>query len=114
MPPRRKTKQEKAIEERLTKCSRNDPQEIIFVGELVERTLAGDFGAILKALTAGRTAMELDAQKVSGKSSDYHLGRLSMANDLWNDLEQYVHDKDKMQEEIGKERMPVESFNYPG
>lgn len=110
--PRKKTKAGQDIQERLVRCAKADPQEIIYVGLLVERTLKGEFGEILQALTSGRTSEELSAQKSSSKSSDYHLGRLSAFNDLWNDLEQYVHDKDKMQSKLAKDEMPVETFNY--
>lgn len=110
--PAKKSKRDEEIEERLIGCSLNEKNDIIYVGQLVERVLKGEFGAILKALTAGRTAEELQLQKSSSKTSDYHLGRLSAFNDLWNDLEQFVHDKDKMQETLAKDEMPVESFNY--
>lgn len=110
--PKKKTKREEEIEERLTRCSRNEKEDIIYVGNLVERILQSEFGAVLKALTAGRIAMELDAQKSSSKSADYHLGRASMGNDIWSDLEQFVHDKDRLKETLTSEDRPIESFNY--
>ena len=85
-----------AIEERLAGCGRKEPEHIQYVGLLVERALTGEIGAILKALTAGRISMELDISKASSKSSDWHLGRASMGNDLWHDLEQFVLDKDAL------------------
>lgn len=106
----KKTKQDKAIEERLSACARHEAQHIIYVGELVERTLKGEFGAVLKALTAGRVSQELQAAKVSGISSDRVLGRLEMAENLWNDLEQFVLDKDKLQQPIAREEKEVFSY----
>ena len=89
-----------SIEERLAGCGRNEPEHIEYVGEVVERALNGEFGAILKALTAGRLSMEMNSAKTSGRSSDWHLGRATMANDLWHDFEQYVIDKDKLREAL--------------
>lgn len=96
----RVTQQQLSIEDRLAGCGRNEPLHIEYVGEVVERVLGSEFGAILKALTAGRLSMELDSSKSSGRSSDWHLGRASMANDLWQDFEQYVHDKDRLKEPV--------------
>ncbi len=108
----RKTKQDQDIEERLAGCSRNEANHIIYVGELVERVLRSEFGAVIKALTAGRVATEL-ATRDAGVSSDRRIGRLEMANDLWQDLEQFVLDKDKVQSDLIKSgEMSVESFNY--
>lgn len=107
----KKTSVELGIEERLEGCSRNDAAHIIYVGELVERILKSEFGAVLKALTAGRISTELSTRDAT-VSSDRRIGRLEMANDLWNDLEQFVLDKDKIiQDELLKE-MPVTTFNY--
>jgi hypothetical protein len=92
------TQQQLSIEDRLAGCGRNEPEHIQYVGDVVEGVLRGEFGAILKALTAGRLSMELDHSKTSGRSSDWHLGRASMANDLWQDFEQYVLDKDRLKQ----------------
>lgn len=106
------SKQEKEIEERLAGASRNEASHIIYLGELVERTLRSEFGAVLKALTAGRISMELSTRD-STISSDRRIGRLEMANELWTDLEQYVIDKDKVQEALLREEgLTVNTFNY--
>lgn len=83
-----------SIDERIAAAGRGEREHVIYLGELVERTLKSEFGAILKALTAGRISMELDSQKDSKRSADYHMGRASMGNDLWHDFEQFVLDKD--------------------
>lgn len=93
----RETQVDLQIEDRLAGCGRKEPEHIQYVGVLVERALKGEIGAILKALTAGRISMELELSKTSNKTSDWHLGRCSMGNDLWNDLEQFVLDKDNLQ-----------------
>lgn len=108
----RKTRQDKTIEDRLTACSRQEKQEIIYIGELVEKTLKGEFGAVLKALTAGRVSQELQNAKSSGIPSDRILGRCEMAENLWNDLEQFVLDKDKLLQPLEREQALKEEFSY--
>jgi len=104
----RKNAQQVSIEERLAGCGRQEPEHIEYVGSLVEIVLKGEFGAILKALTAGRLSMELYSSKTSNRSSDWHLGRASMANDLWHDFEQFVIDADKLRQPREIE-VPMES-----
>jgi hypothetical protein len=100
-----------SIEERLAACGRKDPSAIIYVGQLVERVLKSEFGAIIKALTAGRISTELGSSRISVSTSDRILGRLEMAEYLWNDLEQFVLDKDALQrpKDYGEN---VQVFNY--
>lgn len=115
----KRTNQDVAIEERLTRCAKNEAEHIIYVGELVERILKSEFGAVLKALTAGRASAELTANKDGKLSSDRILGRVEMANALWDDLEQFVMDKDAQltpipmtSTEPGDYIRGEESFNY--
>lgn len=100
-----------AIEERLAGCGRNEADHIVYVGELVERILKGEFGAVLKALTVGRVSSELQMSKDGKISSERVLGRIEMADGLWNDLEQYVHDKDRVRAPTLKDESVV-AFNY--
>lgn len=90
----KRTQQDTAIEERLAGCGRKESEHIIYVGELVERMLKHEFGAVLKALTAGRVGAEIAANKDGKLSPDRILGRIEMADNLWTDLEQFVIDKD--------------------
>lgn len=89
-----RTQTDVAIENRLLGCSKKEAEHIIYVGQLVERILNSEFGAVLKALTAGRASAELAANKDGKLSSDRILGRIEMADSLWSDLEQFVLDKD--------------------
>lgn len=84
------------IEERIAACGRGEPSHIIYIGGVIEQALKGEVGAIIKALTAGRIAMELSNNKDGRISSDRLMGRLEMAQTLWSDLENYVLDKDKL------------------
>jgi hypothetical protein len=111
-----RTNQDIAIEERLAGCGRKESEHIIYVGALVERTLKGEFGAVLKALTAGRTSAELSSNRDGKMSADRILGRLEMADNLWADLEQFVLDKDaqlKPLEQFKEEKFSTsEPVNY--
>lgn len=108
----KKSRTDQAIEERLAGCARSEASHIIYVGELVERVLCGEFGAVIKALTAGRISTELSTRDGS-VSSDRRIGRLEMANDLWTDLEQFVLDKDKVQAELLQSgELTTQTFNY--
>lgn len=108
----KKTQADIAIEERLTKCAKGESEHIIYVGEVVERTLKGEFGAIIKALTAGRTSRELAENRDGKMSADRILGRIEMAEILWNDLEQFVEDKDKALEPVNLEEAATKFYNY--
>lgn len=90
----KRTANDVAIEERLAGCGRKEAEHIIYVGDLVERILKSEFGAVIKALTAGRTSAELSSNRDGKLSSERILGRLEMAESLWSDLEQFVLDKD--------------------
>lgn len=100
-----------SIKERIAGAGRGEREHIIYLGEMVERVMGGEFGAILEALTAGRISMELTEQKTSGRSSDYHMGRASMGNDLWHDLEQYVLDKDKCMAPLPPDREAQDEYS---
>lgn len=111
-PIKRSNEIDTTIDERLTACSRGDSSSVIYIRDLVERTLKGEFGAILKALTVGRTSRELAENRNGKLSSDRVLGRIEMAEILWNDLEQYVLDGDALlsSTNTGNDSMVV--FNY--
>ena len=102
-----------AIEERLAACGRREAVHIIYVGDLVERALKGEIGAVLKALMVGRTSREISDNRDGKLSADRILGRLEMVEILWCDLEQFVLDKDTMKEPVSKGTNDgVESYNY--
>lgn len=84
------------MEEHLIRCAQGEKQSIIHVGSIVESTLRGPFGAVLKALTAGRIDMELQSNKEGTLSAERVLGRCEMGSTLWHDLETFVHEKDAM------------------
>lgn len=84
------------IQERL---SRRSQEDLIYVGELVERVCfkednqPTEFLQLLKALTEGRAENEAMMNK-NGTSAERILGRIEMAYKLVNDLQQFVIDKD--------------------
>ncbi len=108
----KKSQADIAIEERLTKCAKGETEHIIYVGEIVERTLKGEFGAIIKALTAGRASRELAENRDGKLSPDRILGRIEMADTLWMDLEQFVEDKDKAFEPIKEDEIAMQTYNF--
>jgi hypothetical protein len=59
----------------------------------------------------GRISTELNQARGSLTSSDRILGRLEMAENLWNDLEQFVIDKDNLNRPTNFDE-GVQSFNY--
>ena len=91
-----------AIEERLAACGRGESDHIIYIGMLVENLLKSETGAIIKALTAGRTSSEIRSNMSGKLSSERVLGRIEAYENLWNDLEQFVLDKDRLTEPITK------------
>lgn len=100
-----------AIEERLLGCSRKESEHIIYVGQLVEKALTGEVGAVIKALTAGRVSAELNSNRDGKLSPDRVLGRVEMANNLWDDLEQFVIDKDVLLRPITETtKVPAQSI----
>lgn len=106
----KRTQVDIAIEERLAGCGRKESEHIIYVGQLVERMLNSEFGAVLKALTAGRTSAEISANRDSKTSSDRILGRIEMADALWSDLEQFVLDKDVQLRPLENNVIPTKNF----
>ena len=88
------------IHEKLIACSNGDASAIVEIGEIVEHFLKSSMAVIIETLTVGRRSMELETSRVNNVSADRILGRLEMADIIWKDLEQYVHDKDMAQRRI--------------
>ena len=93
-PISKKVRQE--MRDRIAACGRKDSDQVIYVGELVEKVMKSEFGVILEALTAGRTTFEIGANRNSALSCDRVLGRIEMASLLFEDLEQFILDKDAL------------------
>lgn len=83
-------------EQLLIQAASGDKSAIVKLGELVETHMKSSFGIILKALTVGKIAEQLEQNFDGRLSSDRILGRCEMANNLWNSLEDYVADKDRL------------------
>ena len=108
----KKSKTDISIEERLVGCGKKENDHVIYVGEVVERAIKGEIGAIIKALTAGRLSRELYENRNGKMSADRVLGRLEMCDLLWNDLEQFVLDKDKLLTPINLDEAEAVAYNY--
>lgn len=95
---------EQETNERLAACGRGELKEIVYIGEMVENTLLGEFGAILRALIKGLSASSLAESRVKGEiSADRYLGRLDAYDKILENLEQYVIDKDQASKKIIKD-----------
>lgn len=95
---------DKTFEERI---SRNNPQDQIEIGRIVEDATKGDFGTVLRLIINGIIATELNnskSLKVSEQvSSDRVLGRIESLNDLQERLDLCVSIKNQLMEELKKE-----------
>jgi hypothetical protein len=97
------------IHERLVGCANGDPGSIVEIGNLVENFLKSPMAVVLESLTVGRRSMEIEQSRQSQMSSDRFLGRIEMADLIWKDLEQFVHDKDMATKRIRVSRTQDES-----
>jgi hypothetical protein len=102
--PKKRLRVDIEIEEKIAACGRRELAEIVYIGELVERVLKGEFGSVLRALLKGRSAMELAESRIkSDINPDRYLGRLDAYERILEDLEQYVIDKDNASSKIIKD-----------
>ena len=84
------------------------PEDIIYLGDLVEKHMYGEFGEVLDALTQGRINEEVLKER-NGVSPDRILGRCEMAARLSQDLEQYVVDRDEIMKPLEMKEKETES-----
>jgi hypothetical protein len=91
------------IEETIQKAGSGDQSAKIEIGELVEKNLRGAIGGVLKSLLTGRTELELTKNLNGNLCADRVLGRIEMSHILWNDLVQFIVDKDELVRERPEE-----------
>ena len=87
---------------------RRTPEDIVHIGDLVERHFQGEFGEVLEALTNGRVQEEALRER-GNLSADRILGRIEMAARLAQDLEQFIIDRDSMIQPKKRTRKSKES-----
>ena len=87
------------IKDRLVKAAQGEMESIVHIGNVVEKALGGDFGAILDALFEGLRTEQIRQNVNSSVSSDRVLGRIEMSTMIIEALEQYVLDKDNLLQE---------------
>lgn len=90
-----------AIEDRL---ARRSPDDVIYIGGVIESFLDSEAGKLVQALLNGRIAFEARATKDPNTSSDKRMGRIEMCQMLIDDFDQYLEDRYKMIVEIRKEK----------
>lgn len=86
------------IEERLT---RRSPDDIIFIGNLIQNAMRSDFWVVLQMLSSSLKVEEIEKSKtgIGGPiSSDRVLGRIEAYETLTSNLEAFV----TMKEELSK------------
>lgn len=111
--PKKKSKGELDIEERIVGAGRGELKEIVYVGDIVETTLKTEFGVILRALLKGRAALELaESRNKAEFSPDRFLGRLDAYEKIMQDLEQYVIDKDNALKTLNQDASRDTSEHY--
>lgn len=87
------------------KLRRNDPQDQIEIGQIVDDALKGNFGTLLKCIIAGIVAEQLDKSRRNPQlvSSDRALGRIEALDELTERLDTAVQIKDQLLEEKKEE-----------
>lgn len=98
--------------------NRQDAQDVVVIGELIEHSLNGDFGRLLKAMLENLKAMELANSRNNAGSSDKVLGRLEAYDTVLGDLHGFIARKNELQlpreEESSEEtEMASEPFSAP-
>jgi len=88
------------IEERMR---RNDIEDKIYIGEIVEQATSGEFGAVLRCIIEGLKDIELQKSKISEADANRVLGRLEAYNQIQNELDTCIETKNKLKEEIKEE-----------
>jgi hypothetical protein len=86
------------IEERI---KRNGPEDQVYLGEIVERMVAGESGTLLKMIINGMIAEWLmDSETRDSMDANRYLGRIEALNKLQDRLDFMVDVKEKFTEEI--------------
>lgn len=103
---------EKNINDRLAQAAQGDKQQIVYIGAVVEKVLMGEFGSILRALLKGRSSMTLQESRHTSKlPAERYLGRLDAYERIFEDLEQYVLDKDLAFKQLSQARTGKEEIS---
>lgn len=93
-----------------TRMLRRSPSDIIYLGDIVEKYFINtELNPILTALTQGRISKEAKEAKRGVVNAERILGRIEMADQLVDDLTQYVYDRNEMKKPKKRKGKEVET-----
>jgi len=96
------------ISEQMVKCAQGDQTAIRVIGEYVEVVLSGKFGKLLEIYFRGKESEIINRSKQDLSNSPFYLGMIGAIKEIQLDLEQFVLDKDKLNEPLEKQDDSVE------
>ncbi len=96
------------ITEQMVKCAQGDQTAIRVIGDYVEFILRGKFGKLLEVYFRGKETEVLNRSKQDLANAQFFLGMIGAVKEIQLDLEQFVLDKDKLNEPIEKQDDSVE------
>ena len=91
------------ITEQMVKCAQGDQTAIRVIGEYVEFILRGKFGKLLEVYFRGKETEVLNRSKQDLANAQFFLGMIGAVKEIQLDLEQFVLDKDKLNEPLKEE-----------
>lgn len=88
------------ITEQMVKCAQGDQTAIRVIGEYVEATLGSKFGKLLEVYFRGKETEVVNRSKQDLTNASFYMGMISNIKEIQLDLEQFVLDKDKLNEPL--------------
>lgn len=92
------------LTELMVQCAMREPSSITAVGHFVEGVLKGRFGKLLEIYFRGKESEIVNRGKSDLTHSQFYMGMVSAIKEIQLDLEQFVLDKDKLNERIPDEQ----------
>lgn len=84
----------------LERFERQDNEDIVIIGEIIDKALRSDFGELLRIMIANLNNLEIANSRNGNGSSDKVLGRLEGYQTFLSDLETFVARKNELQRPI--------------
>ncbi|MBP9838430.1 MAG: hypothetical protein KBC84_06925 [Proteobacteria bacterium] len=88
------------LTELMVRCAMRDQHAITAVGVFVEGVLRGRFGKLLEIYFRGKESEIVSRGKSDLTHSQFYMGMVSAIKEIQLDLEQFVLDKDKLNEPV--------------
>jgi hypothetical protein len=100
------------LNELMVLCATNNPDAIRAVGEYVEVIIRGRFGKLLEIYFRGKESELVNRAKLDLSQAKFYLGMISAVKEFQLDLEQFVLDKDRLDQEIVSEKLLKEEEQF--